>query len=205
MGNESKKHTIVCFCENSIEISVPEKINLEENPDVEGNIIEGTFLTYTCSFCGKELKPELPVHIADYSRNIDLYFIPEHERAAYLTGKKQFPPHKRVVIGYPELVEKIKLYRWDLDDRIIEIIKFYLLEKAGGSPEIKVYLEAFEEDQLVFHLHGVKEDEIGIVPIPLSFYKKTEDQFAEIESDEQFSELLHPPYISIHKIYIGDS
>lgn len=205
MESESKKHTIVCFCENSVEITVPEKINLEEDPDVEVHIIEGTFLTYTCSFCGKELKPELPVHLVDYSRNIDLYFIPEHERAAYLSGKKQFPPHKRVVIGYPELVEKIKLYRWDLDDRIIEIIKFYLLEKAGGSPEIKVYLDTFEDELLVFHLHGVKQDEIGIVNIPLSFYEKTEKQFDEIGSDNQFRELLHPPYISIHKIYIGDS
>ena len=205
MESGSKKHTIVCFCEKNVEITVPETINLKKDPDVEEHILEGTFLTYTCNFCGKELKPELPVHIVDYSRDIDLFFIPEHERGAYLSGKNQFPPCKRVVIGYPELVEKIKLYRWDLDDRIIEIIKFYLLEKAGGSPEIKVYLDAFEDDRLVFHLHGVKQDEIGIVHIPLSFYKKTEEQFDEISSDDQFSELLHPPYISIHKIYIGDS
>jgi hypothetical protein len=164
-------------------------------------------MSFTCPNCEKTLKPEFPFVITDTSRDIEITFIPEEQRTAYMKGKKIFPETERVVIGYKELVEKMKVLTYDLDDRVIEIIKFYLLQKAEQEGEhIEILFNGFDPNDpntLVFHIYGLHTDELGVIPIPFSSYEKNLSSLPEKENDERFQEILRPPYISIKKIYIG--
>ncbi len=191
--------TIKCYCEKEIEIDIEEQINLAENPEIKDKILDGTFMSFKCGNCGKLLKIELPVRIFDKSSDLDLMMIPEVERDSFLMGQKKYK-NKKIVIGYPELAEKIILLDNNLDDRIIEIIKFYIISKLNTDKDIFLYFNKIENSTLIFHIYGLKADEIGISKIDYGFYKKVEKGLKAKLKEEPFKEILSLPYISVNKI-----
>lgn len=200
-----KKRKIPCFCDNEIEVEIPETVDLEKNPEKEGEILEGTFMSFRCNNCGKILKPELPVRIINGAKGIEIFLIPELERGAFARGKAEYritdPLNGRVVIGYPELVEKMKLVRDGLDDRVVEVLKFYLLEKMEAADSVRAYYHAKGTDSIEFHIYGVREDEVGISKVPVRIYEKVEAEIDRKASEDPFSSILEPPYVSVQKTF----
>ena len=202
------KKRLTCFCEHTFEVDFPEQFSIDKTPETLEQILDGSFMSFTCPNCGKVLKPEFSFLLTDTTGDIEIAFIPEEQRAAYMNGKESFPETKRVVIGYKELVEKIKIMKNNLDDRVIEIIKFYLLQKAEQEIEHPDILfngfDPKDPNSLIFHIHDLQSDQLGVIPIPFSFYEKNLSSLPEKVNDEQFQDILTPPYISIKKIDIGE-
>lgn len=200
-----KKRKITCYCENELEIEVPETLDLAANPEKEREILEGTFLAFRCDRCGKVLKPEFPIRVIDESRNLELYMLPELDRGAFARGKAAYTlhdkSHGRVVIGYPELVEKIKANRDSLDDRVLEVIKFYLLEKAGADDSVRAYYYAHGDEAVEFHIYGLREEEVGVSKVPLRVYEQIASEIETKSNEEPFDSMLEPPYVSVQKTY----
>jgi hypothetical protein len=195
---------IQCNCGNTIEINVPETYDTAEHPGLFGEICSGTFMSVRCEDCKALLKPEIPARIRDEQYGIDLLYRPENERLPFLSGNLDLPPAERVVFGYPELVEKIIIFTNGLDDRIIEIIKYFYIKKGGPGSDLSVFLDTAAENGLRFRIHGLRNDEIGIADIGNDFYEKIEKDFQEIMKKEDLHEILAPPYVSISKGYIGE-
>jgi hypothetical protein len=197
---------ITCMCENTFEVDFPDSIDLEKEPQYIKNILDGSFMTVKCPQCGKLLKPEFPLKLSDKKRSIDISYIPEIERDTYLLGKLSYSLGKpsRVVIGYRELVEKISIYENSLDDRVIELLKYYLLTKAiesGASVErAKVFFQDKSLDTLVFHIEGIKKDEIAISKLTYEMYNKAAKDIEKKVKEEPFNKFLIPPYVSVNKI-----
>ena len=196
--------SITCTCDNVIEADFRERYSAEEDGALLNSILEGNFMTVTCDECGKLLKPEIPVRITSADPPLDIYFFPERERDAVLSGKKSFPEAERIVVGYPELEEKVLAAVSGLDDRAVEVLKFYLLNKIEEDTEARIYLHEADDDTLRFRVHGLKDDEIGIVPVDRKLFDKVLSQIEELEKSEDLGEVLNPPYVSIHKIYLGE-
>lgn len=199
------KRKISCFCENEWEVEVPESVDLDEEPGREGEILEGTFLSYRCDRCGKVLKPEFPMRVVSANRGLELFLLPELERGPFSLGKADYKlddtVRGRVVIGYPELVEKIKIARDGLDDRVIEIMKFYLLEKAEADESVRAYYYAKPADSIELHIYGMREDEVGVSKVPLRVYEQISGELEQKTNEEFFAPILEPPYVSIQKTY----
>jgi len=198
---------IVCFCEHSFEIDIPEEYNLETDKNVYLSILNGDFMNIKCPMCKTILKPEFPFKIIDKTKNIDFFFIPENDRTSFLINKLPYEINKpsRIVIGYKELVEKLLLFQNDLNDQAIEIIKYYLLIKLNEtfkSEDIKIYFQKIENDSLFFYIEGLKKDELGQYEIKMDLYNKIlKDIDAKIENPT-FATFLEPPYISLNKVYV---
>lgn len=189
---------ITCFCESEVEIDVPEVEDLNANPQLYSTIMEGDYQSVICPSCGKLLKPELTTRFVDSSCGIDLLFLPEKQRSSFLMGKVECH-QPRVVIGYLELVEKLKLYRKGLDDRVVETIKLFMLQKCE-SDDVKIYYDRTEDSSLVFHLIGLRDDEIAVSKISMEIYEKTLSSLEERINSEESSFLYSPPYVSINKV-----
>lgn len=198
------KREIQCHCGNTIETDFSEEIDLVKHPETIDEIINGTFMSVTCDTCGAVLKPEFRTHIYDSSGRIDITFLPELERTAYLAGRVQ-ADSERVAVGFSELREKILILKADLDDRAVEILKFLLLEKSENPEEVNIILvEIQEENELVFHLHGMKKDEVGVTSIPFHLYRKVYESLDERVAEEPYSSIAQGQYVSINKITIED-
>ncbi len=199
----SEIRKIPCYCDNLVEIEVPEEADLSSDPGLADRIIEGRFLSATCPKCGKILKPEFPVRVVDSAKGWELFLVPELDRGPFLLGKSGYslrdPARGRAVIGYPELAEKLAILRSGLDDRVVELIKFYLSEKAGDAPDLEIYFKERSEGRLVFHLLGLKAEEVGISRLPEELYEKMARELPARMAEEPFSELLRPPYVSYKK------
>jgi hypothetical protein len=192
--------TVTCKCDNQMEVEVPETIDLSEDPEQVAQILDGRFLSFVCDSCGTTVKPEIPVRIVWPEKDADIHFVPELERSAYLRGKHQYPQAGRVVIGYPELVEKIRILQDSLDDRVVELLKYRLLQKAPPAADITIYYHGREEDSLVFHVHGLRKDKVGVSTVPQTAYQRLEAELAEKLKDPAYVEFLSPPYVSVNTI-----
>ena len=202
------KRRIVCFCEHGFDAEVPDFVDLGKQPEVEQAIIDGEFLSIRCPNCGKVLKPEFPVMIEDPQAENTIFFIPELDRSAYFRGSLAYSLREanRVAIGYEELVEKFLLKRYNLDDRVVEIVKYYLLSKImedeGEDKELRILFSKQEGDTVLFNVLGLKKDEVGILKVPAATLAKIDSQLEEKKHQEPFSEVLKAPYISINNLFV---
>ncbi len=198
------KKKIPCYCENMVEIEVPTEVDLAESEEAARAIREGSFLSVTCPKCGKLLKPEFPVRIIDSAKGIEIFLIPELDRASFLLGRSKHrvknSEHGRVVIGYAELVEKLAILDAGLDDRVIEMIKYYLSQKVEDDANLEIYFRGREGEKLVFHILGLREDEVGVSNIAFALYETVERELPEKIQEEPFDFLLAPPYVSFKKV-----
>ncbi len=191
--------TITCFCEHTFTEEIPETIDLKKNKKTIPAILEGSFLSFSCPKCGRKLKPEFPVHFFDKEHHIDIFFVPEIERDAYMNGKTPYTA-ERIAIGFPELQEKFKLLRDNLDEKVIELIKAYFLEKAGNSKDIRIFYGKKNDDNLIFYIDGLKKAETAVTKIPHTVYTTFKNEIISGTYNKTFMEILTPPYISINKI-----
>ncbi len=200
-----KKVLVPCLCGKPSDFEYEEDVILDSN--TEETILSGNFMTLECSYCGKILKPDFSIRFKNSEKKLDILYIPERERDSYLRGKSDYEYKKpdRVVIGYHELAEKIKVIRNNLDDTVIESVKYYILSKIENDikpdNEILIYFNNLKDDKLVFEIHGLQEEEIGIIPIEKSFYNLNKDKLEENKEKEPFKTFLAPPYISLLKVY----
>lgn len=200
---------IVCFCEHRFEAEIPDRVDLAQNPEIEEQIVSGEFLAVRCPACGKVLKPEFPVFVRDSGGTTLL--VPELDRAAFFRGRLPYglQDAEWVVIGYEELAEKFLIKRAGLDERVVELIKYYLLRKLleeyEGDQEIRLLFSRREGPSLVFNALGVKEGEVGVLKVPGETLAKAEAQLPQKLTEEPFSELLRGPYASVNKLYAEDA
>ncbi len=209
-GVRVSKKRLVCMCENEFEIELKDTVDLEKEPEVEEQIIQGSYMTYRCPKCGKLLKPEFPFRIVDRRKGIDIFFIPELDRGAFSRKKLSYDIGSpvRVVIGFPELIEKLTVLREKLDDRAVEAIKMYLLERAvsenmeeEAERELipKIWFDRREDQQLIFKIEGLKKDSVGITRISMGTYDKILKGLAK-SKDRAINLIISPPYVSVNKL-----
>ena len=198
------KRKLVCFCEHEFESDVPDSVDLTEQPEARRAILEGDFQTILCPGCGKTLKPEFPVLVREPGRT--LFFVPELDRVAYYRGKLPYPVGEvdRVAIGYDELVEKLRIREAGLDDRVVEVLKYYLLQKVlenyEGEGEVRLLFSGLEPAGLVFHAHGLRDQEVGVLRVSRQMAEKAGEQLESKLRAEPFDQFLAGPYVSINKL-----
>jgi len=189
----------------------PEYIDLSKETQIGRQILEGTFMQVTCDSCGETIKPDFPVHFSNLKLAgdlLDLDYIPELDRTQFFRNKITSSA-QRVAIGYPELREKILASENDLDDRALEVLKVLLLEKAlendvsrNTFSDLSILLNSVQDDQLLFYLYGLKDNEIAVPHISIDIYNKVLDSLSDRLETEPYAEIITPPYVSINKISI---
>jgi hypothetical protein len=202
MGDSDMKQKLNCPCSNIFSIDYENEINLDSHPDIIAQIMDGTFMNYTCSKCGKKHKPEFPITIIWKEKHTTLDVIPEPERGAFYRRKKD-PPDVVTIISYPEMAERIAVLRDDLEPIAVEALKYFLFTKAVENyPEndMSVWYQHSAGGGLEFHIHGIRKDEVAVSRIPLQLYEKTLSDYNKKPRSEPFKSLKHRSYVSLQNI-----
>ncbi|HEB10384.1 MAG TPA: hypothetical protein ENI06_04120 [Spirochaetales bacterium] len=202
------KRKVVCYCDRDFEVDLPDQVEL--NPEMEEAILKGSFMSTKCPHCGKLLKPEFPVRVKNPERGIDIFMVPEQDRNVFYDNSLPYSIKEgmSVVIGHRELIEQLLVIKSALDMRAVEIVKFYLLKKAlndyDSEERLSIIFTGKEQDMLVFHIFGLKRDQLGIVHVALEKYQRIVQELYARVKEEPFGVLLAPPYVSINKFFSGD-
>ena len=201
------KVKVPCTCYAPVDFEYDEVVDLAQAPEAANRIMAGSFMEVKCPKCGKALHPEFPFTVKHEGKKIDIQFLPERMRDDYLRGTSKycFKKDGRIVIGFPELAEKLKIINEGFDDRVIEVIKYYMVSKieADQKPEneIRAFFECTDSDgNLVYQVLGLKDKEVAMITIPKSFYEVCKVKTLAYKNSEPFCLFLSPPYISLLRI-----
>jgi len=204
------KRKITCYCDSSFEIDTPTEINLDKNPDYLEEILDGSFFSFVCKKCKKKHKPEYPLKLIWAEKKLNMEVFPEQERSAFY--KKESAPIKKgseaaeVIIGYPEMADRLAVIKEGLNPIVIETIKYYLYLKAeeeNQEGELNIWFYAkkkgktAKEALLEFHIHGLLRDEVAKMQIPFELYEKTLDDYKKNPKAEIYKELKVKNYLSV--------
>ena len=202
------KRKITCFCDNSFDADILEEIDLDSNSEYLDEIQNGTFLNFTCPGCGKKHKPEFPLSVLWPSKKTRFEVFPELEKGEFYRRKKT-PPEKspytlETIIGYPELADRLAMIRDGFEPAAIEAIKYFLHLKAEEQyPDEEIDIWYFgagsqgTDGSLEFHIHGIRQNEVAVMKVPLSLYQKTLDDYKKHPTSELFSALRVRTYLSV--------
>ena len=202
---------IACFCETTFEADMPDAVDLGSDEGVQAAILQGDFMAATCPACGKRLTPEYSCRVAmagdipgvDSGR--DVLLVPEADRVACMRGKLPVagPAPARIAIGMPELAEKVLIFSSGLDDRVIEIMKYYLLTGSAAGPagdsEVTLTYHGEEAGRMEFHIAGIAEGQIGVTRLSRDIYARIAADLPTRLSEDPFSAFCDPPYVSLRK------
>jgi hypothetical protein len=194
---------VTCMCETSFEADLPDELDLDENPAVLADILRGEFLAVDCPSCGARLKPELKVRLVSKKSGMDLVALPELERMSLYRGATDLPKGAEALVGYPELFERARILVDGLDPESIEIIKYWLVQKAAEqSPEaeISAAYAGKKGDKLAFHLSGLREGQVAVLPVDPATYQKTLADKARSLRQAPFDRIFKGPYRSIRAL-----
>ena len=208
------KRKITCLCESTFTVDVPEEIDPDKDPKYLEEIENGSFMSFSCSSCGKLHKPEFPLIVLWPSKNLRLEVIPEQERMGFYRRKneKQKDDKTEVVIGYIELADRLAVIRDDLEPAVIESLKYYLYLKAGETNpeyEINIWYHGKTTDgadtvnaALEFHIQGLKENSMALTRLPFSLYEKSAEDYKKHPRGELFISLRHKNYLSVQNMML---
>jgi hypothetical protein len=191
---------VTCKCETAFEADLPEEVDLDAQPGALDDILKGEFLTARCPNCGALLKPELRVRLQSRKRGLDLVVLTELERTSLYLGKAGLPEGAEAVVGYSELFERARMLADGLDPGAVEILKYLLLQKAeeqAPEAELSVAYAGKKDGKLAFHLAGLKEGQVAVLPIDPSTYQKTLADKPRSLREAPFDRILKGPYRSI--------
>lgn len=185
--------TVICpKCSKRNQIKVWQTLNGDLDPDAKQQLIEGTLFRFKCQRCChvSNLNYELLYH--DMKHQAMVYYVSLHSieeindmiNATEETLRGGMSGYRvRIATSQETLREKAMIFESGLDDRIVEIMKLFVLSNARDKfPEAiieDVYFSLIRYDELVFELVGAKT--LG-ANIPIALYKKLrEDYKAKLE------------------------
>ncbi len=199
---ENKKYTVKCpECGANVEISRPAIINVQNDPGYKEKILSGQLFHEKCPKCGQELQVVSRTTYHDMEKRIMIYFRPitsqeelksfDYEAIRSAIEDNFTAPNYgiRVVTTVNELMEKIKIAEFGLNDGVIEIAKFVYFDiftkQFEGTGVVNIYYERRDDkDALIFFCDDSKTRSIMIDP----------DVYASIE--KRFSAVVNAIYTS---------
>lgn len=117
------------YCNNKQPFTIWQSLNASVDPKARADLLEGKLLEFTCELCTKTVIVNSPLLYHDPVRQF-MIFLRSANDPISPPAPNQFPFDEftgnyllRVVEEERSLVEKIRIFEAELDDRLIEIIK----------------------------------------------------------------------------------
>src|SRR5262245_16001702 len=135
-------HRIRCACGNELEVSLARSVNVRRSPALREKILSGEFHSFTCPACKQKLTVERPFAYSDPARRSLFLVCPRSERHTWRKGSRDLKAaaeqaeailpgssnkNRRVVFGLDELREKLLAQQFGIDDRLVELLKVYVI------------------------------------------------------------------------------
>ncbi len=200
---------ITCPCEQVFKAEIPETVNLDNDKDALDKIIKGTILSCICPSCNAELNLDLPLTVSWPSRRTTIHMVPEIERLSLISGKTAMKKNTEYVVGYAELVDRVSVLRDNLEPVVVESIKLRLLEKARESVTsdrpVILYEKNTPDNDLEFHIHGLRENEVAVTRIPRHLYDSVLEHYQSNPEQEDYTALRNGGYLSVRNILLEES
>lgn len=224
--SQTKTYPIACpQCSHPQEVELYDAINTLENPGLRDELIANQTNVVACEKCGFRFAVDKPLLYHDPEMDIMIYWIPlygrtveegeQHFRDFITTLTRALPddvpaPQVHLVFTRAELIERLFVLESDLDERIIEYMKYMIytrnLEKVHPARKL-VLFDAHDsgEDQLAFLIQDIESRKIdGMLQYDRSAYDSLDEMFDDDEQTPDLFEFFPGPYISARELVLNE-
>lgn len=188
------KHTCP-NCKYEQNVSVYPVINLQTDKDIYEDLFSLDLFKITCPNCKKTTIIQYDCLVIDMFKKYIIYLYTSNDLQFFNNSIDQFIysikdnqqynnifndlKHTRVVTSLNQLLEKLLIFDYDLNDKIIEIMKLGLYDKERLDKDIykNVCFNKIEQDKLIFtcfNIHDTKVQPIDI-SVDVKYYNMVID------------------------------
>ncbi len=201
--SEKENTSVSCpECGTETEVAVWKTLNTEHDPEAKKAVIDGTLFKFTCPECGNVHMLNYPLLYHDAARNVFIYYVNSEDSAKEVVSsiaeaekllKKTNQSDKyttRIVTSPEELREKALIFDTGLDDRVIEVIKFFYLSSAlEERPTLEVAEIYFNVSDGKYFLQFVASTPL-ITEMDKSLYDQISADLADILKNPKFDSYI---------------
>ena len=153
MTDKFIEKAVCTHCNEPFDVELYASVNTRVNPELELKVLNFDAFEYTCPHCGGKVKviydmlyhmePEGtmiyltdPTQVEEQVKTIDDFYKSDFKKLQELM--KLEPPRVRVVTDLIDLREKILIFKAGLDDRIMELMKSFLILQIHESENLEI-------------------------------------------------------------------
>lgn len=171
-------------CGSEEEVVIWDIVDAEQDPDLKERLLQKKLQVAECQNCGEEQLLALPLLYVDSKLDLVYYYCPQfadilhardnagarHHGSNLPEGLAEeldqvFPPglnemKMRLVPIYNDLIEKIHLSDYELDDRLMEVVKIALRSRYLSEEQLRfeaVFFLSASEDTLLFQVFEAEQ------------------------------------------------
>lgn len=196
MGVIHRKEIRCDACGHTFLASVADSVNVSRFPKTKTAILESRFHRIHCAECGLEQSVEIAFQYIDLEKSFYAWVFPRKERhfhqraskrmrdASPLTRRLSKSQTSRVLFGLGELREQVLALEYGIDDRLLEILKLYLIQEhpfVVQKRRLRIHLEEMDAEKIAFHVGFDHSDEAFNMFLPRSVLREVEDRRGEFE------------------------
>lgn len=200
----SAKAAIVCSkCKKEYEATVWQTVDTDLREDTANAIITWELFRQTCPHCGNTVTLQYPLLYHDKVHSAVVWVAPvepgREEKLAEMRKNMALPDHTtRMVGGLDQLREKISALETGRDDRVLELLKWSLvqhLQKQMPDFRLREVLYLYLEGEEAFHFYSTDGKYLHS-PLEQEQYTFIAEKFAK-----QLQTLQHAVYPEINYLW----
>jgi hypothetical protein len=173
-------------CGNKFEITIYPVINLQSDEHLYKDLFSLDLFKIKCSKCKKVTLIQYDMFVIDMFKKyiINLYVTKNvskfiNDKTNLINGLLANPVYKdvidkvkytRIVTSLNELLEKLLIFDYDLNDKLIEIMKLSVYEKDRLDKNIytNICFDKIQNDELLFTCFNINDNKITPVQVGIS-------------------------------------
>lgn len=202
-----------------------EAVNVAANPELKKELLENRLNRVVCTDCDASFRVDMPLLYSDPAHHILIHWIPETETLSSEQIIEDFdqsleqinamlpaditPPNVRLVLMRVELVELIFMIESEMNERVVEYVKYSIYTRNMGKVDPKESRLLFNvqdstDDELLFAIQDVESHEFGKV---LRYGRSAYQSMCELykEAPDEFVEMFPGPYISARNLLLDET
>lgn len=208
MSNSHNEKIVCPICGKESEITIWDSINIDSNPMIKKQVFDGSIFNFVCPECGYKINLSYDCLYNDVESHMMIYHVTDdkdiHQLIKMLNqsfmsficlNAREFShkSHCRIVINDPNAWrEKIMIFNEGYDDRVIELIKLFIINKIDDEKLLKkieyCYFEANKHDD--------RENSESLIFMDINYKYLTEVKFDQCLYNK-IAEMLIKPYDSL--------
>ena len=185
---------LVCpECGSEQEFTLYDSINVSLDPDAKEKLVNGELTIFTCDECGNQVEGIYPMLYHDMDHKLMVWMDPdgnidpnELDKREFLLSMLNEDYQYRIVSSRNEMFEKILIYDNDLDDKPLEMLKYYIrethLSKEDDPNETVLYFggrDVFEDEGEVVFIDKLTGPDQKSFRVPIHKYMQIKNEYTD--------------------------
>ena len=141
----SEEQSITCpGCSATSKARIHRSVNVTTEPSLKEQLVTGRLFTFACPSCGRTSRvvhPELVYHDMRRGYLLQMDALGKFDAASLQSLETSLPAVTRVVHDSNALLEKVKIFDAELDDRVIEVLKLVVASQKAGDTAMRYLFE----------------------------------------------------------------